>query len=350
VLWVKDLDGRRFTWAGSWNQPALTCSEPAGSAFLGRFRDGDWVIEIDDRSTSPEWLDEVAGAWLGVPLAHTGRVIGFIVLARPRAPFKLDRETFDLLRIVARQAAVHLVEEQNARALAESQDLQEFAKRFAFVAHDLKNLASPLQLMLQNAVSHRHDPEFQEDVLATVQAALTRLDNLLRKLRSREARVASELNELIVPTDLLREQVEAIRRVHGPGAVQLECDGGRAVVAMEAGAFRSVLTHLCENAIEASGGQVQVLLRHQPMQVEIEVADRGKGMSPEFIRDKLFHPFGSTKDLGMGIGAYQARELVRAAGGDLVVASRPGTGTRMRISLPCAATQQISRPAERSSP
>ena len=60
-------------------------------------------------------------------------------------------------------------------------------------------------------------------------------------------------------------------------------------------------------------------------------------MTPEFIRDQLFQPFGSTKGDGFGIGAYQARELIRLAGGDLLVASRIDSGTTMSLMLPCVA-------------
>jgi signal transduction histidine kinase len=57
-------------------------------------------------------------------------------------------------------------------------------------------------------------------------------------------------------------------------------------------------------------------------------------MDPAFIRDELFLPFRSTKSGGYGIGAFQTRELIRAAGGDLEVISEKGAGTTMRIVLP----------------
>jgi signal transduction histidine kinase len=66
----------------------------------------------------------------------------------------------------------------------------------------------------------------------------------------------------------------------------------------------------------------------------IDIADHGPGMTPEFIRDHLFRPFRSTKTKGSGIGAWQARELLRAAGGDLLVLSEAGSGTTMRVLLP----------------
>jgi len=66
----------------------------------------------------------------------------------------------------------------------------------------------------------------------------------------------------------------------------------------------------------------------------IEVEDEGPGMDENFIRDQLFRPFRSTKSRGYGIGAFQARETIREAGGDLQVISIVGRGTTMRILLP----------------
>lgn len=75
-------------------------------------------------------------------------------------------------------------------------------------------------------------------------------------------------------------------------------------------------------------------VRHEARQVVIEVIDRGAGMTAEFLRDALFAPFRTSKSGGSGIGAYQARQMARAAGGDVVASSAPGQGTTMRVSLP----------------
>ena len=61
---------------------------------------------------------------------------------------------------------------------------------------------------------------------------------------------------------------------------------------------------------------------------------RGVGMDEAFIRNELFVPFRSTKSGGYGIGAFQTRELIRMAGGDLEVISEKDFGTTMRILLP----------------
>jgi putative PEP-CTERM system histidine kinase len=271
-------------------------------------------------------------------------LIGFVVLVQPRATVELDRETFDLLRIVARQAATHLAEQRYAQALSEAQDLRDYGKRFAFVVHDMKNVAGQLKMVVQNARSHEDDPEFHRDVLATVRSAFNRMNELLEKLRPGQL---PRNDGLVLPIEIINEEVFALRLSRGADIdVENENDGRTAAVAMDRAALRSVIRHLCENAIEACDGKVQVRVRQGPLRVQIEVADQGDGMTAEFIRDNLFQPFGSTKDNGFGIGAYQARELVRAVGGDLLVVSRPGCGTMMRILLPCVTPRSdISYPA-----
>ena len=108
-------------------------------------------------------------------------------------------------------------------------------------------------------------------------------------------------------------------------------------------ALEQVLLHLVQNAIEASAGDSPVFVRVGKADThgEIEVLDSGHGMSPEFVRTRLFKPFDSTKSGGFGIGAYEARELVRAMGGRLEVESREAFGTRFIIRLPLSETAAV---------
>jgi signal transduction histidine kinase len=101
--------------------------------------------------------------------------------------------------------------------------------------------------------------------------------------------------------------------------------------------LEAALGHLVQNALEAVRGIGRVVLRagHSDTdRVIIEVADDGPGMSADFVRDELFRPLATTKRTGHGIGAFQARELVRDMGGRLDVESAPGAGTTMRLSFP----------------
>ena len=107
-------------------------------------------------------------------------------------------------------------------------------------------------------------------------------------------------------------------------------------VAIGPDSFDAVVTHLLDNAAEASAPDQPVLarVRRAGMRVLVDIVDRGSGMTAEFVRDELFRPLRTTKAGGNGIGAWQARELLRQAGGDLEVLTQPGHGTTMRLVLP----------------
>jgi putative PEP-CTERM system histidine kinase len=332
VLWVRDVGDAVFQWGGSWNHQAVPMTQAADDDFVAEFNGGKWVIQLDRAAARPHWLAGVPRGWLAVPLTQREEVIGFVVLTKPRAPFKLDRETFDLLRIVARQSAIHIAEQRNAQALADERQLGDYGKRFAFAVHDMKNVVGQLGLILQNAAAHQNDPEFQRDVIITVKAAFDRMQKLIARLR---APLSSAVGRAILPAAIIREEVAAMSRLRD-ARIDVKDDARNTAIAMDEAAFRSVITHLCENAIDAAHARVALHLYQGRSGIQIDIADDGPGMDAEFVRDKLFRPLGSEKHDGFGIGAYQARELLRAAGGDLLVMSRPSGGTTMRIMLPAA--------------
>jgi signal transduction histidine kinase len=143
----------------------------------------------------------------------------------------------------------------------------------------------------------------------------------------------------------LRDIVETAR--HGD-TVEINGLSGQQAggVAIDAESFDAVAAHLLNNAIEASppGAPVRIEVRPEGLSMVIDIVDEGPGMSPEFIRDELFRPFASTKGGGHGIGVYQARELLREAGGDLLVLSRVGSGTTMRLLLPVVRVAAVDAP------
>jgi signal transduction histidine kinase len=169
-----------------------------------------------------------------------------------------------------------------------------------------------------------------------VRASVGKITRLLSRLQAdRQERD----HALITPTERLRDLIDVSRttsrrdiRFHDTTATGAAAAGA----AIDPDQFDAVVTHLLNNAIEASdpATAVQVDLRVEAHGVVIDIIDQGPGMPPEFVRDELFRPLRTTKGSGHGIGAYQARELLRDAGGDLIVISKPGVGTTMRLILP----------------
>jgi putative PEP-CTERM system histidine kinase len=331
VLW--SFTGSGYAPSGAWRQSApVQARIAAGDPFIAGFRDGRWIQEHAPGGAA--WPFASAAAWLAVPLSRGSETIGFVCLDRPDHKVTLDRESFDLLRAAGRQAASYLTEEQSTKALLDAELLHNYNKQFAFVIHDIKNLSSQLGLIVTNARQHIDDPEFRRDMLRTVENAVARMNHLLSQLKAEPAPKAPSLRAL-------REVVaEVVARFDcGSCRVEAQLDAEDGEVEIDAERLGSALTHLVQNAIDASpsGAPVTIRSRRLGRELVIEVADRGEGMDPHFVREELFLPFRSTKSGGYGIGAFQTRELIRMSGGELDVISEKGKGTTMRVILPLAA-------------
>jgi putative PEP-CTERM system histidine kinase len=325
-----------------WQLPAPREAKlPPDDAFVAGFRDGGWIQERSAAATNAAWSFASQNAWLAVPLSYRREVVGFVILDGPNHPTALDWEAFDLLRAAGRQAASYLAEERSIKALRDSELLNEYSKRFAFVVHDIKNLASQLSLVVSNAKRYIDDPDFQQDMLQTVEDAVTRMNHLLSQLK---AEATPRTPRLANAGEIVNSVAAAL--AHGPVTVETRSNAEDCIVAIDPERLRSALTHLTQNAVEASrpGDPVVISTSRHTAHLVIDIVDRGQGMDDTFIRDELFLPFRSTKLGGFGIGAFQTRELIRMAGGDLEVISQPGAGTTMRILLPLVPEREPAAP------
>jgi putative PEP-CTERM system histidine kinase len=293
---------------------------------------GGWAPAPDKALEVPRWLLEETAAWVGIPLLHHQRLVGFVVLAAPEYRRQLDWEDFDLLRTAGNQAASSLAEALSQEALSHAQRFEEFNRRFAFILHDIKNLVSQLSLLARNAERHADNPEFRADMVATLQGSVGKMNELLARLAphssSRVQRVEAQPLRPILTA--------AIATKRRDREVQLLGDAGIPVL-VDSSALEQAVGHLLQNALDASSGEpVSVRVGTDGGSVSISISDKGVGMDGDFIRNRLFQPFASTKPGGFGIGAFEARSLINAMGGRLAVDSRPGQGTTFTILLPAS--------------
>ncbi|MDN3645560.1 PEP-CTERM system histidine kinase PrsK [Pontixanthobacter aestiaquae] len=319
-------------------------SDPLPAELIKLFEEKNFILDVDDvrkgidqhgeAGLLPDWIRDEINAWAVVPLRHFDRITGVVVLTRPADPRRLDWEDFDLLKVVGQQLASYLAEQSGQEALMESARFDEFNRRIAFVMHDIKNLASQLSLLARNAERHAENPDFRADMLVTLRNSADKLNALLARL-GRYGATNSENCEDIDLCTVARRVVSQYEGVHAVSLVRSE----PAKVRADLEGLEQALVHLVQNAIDASdpGSPVYLDVSADGVRARIEVVDSGVGMSPEFIRTSLFKPFVSSKNGGFGIGAFEAREIVRAMGGRLQVDSREGLGTRFIVSFPLAA-------------
>lgn len=346
LLWLRGETG--FKLIESWNTTAPTGSaeDPLGQA-TSFFERQQWVIDIEEFRQNPglypglelsEALLKCQDAWLLIPLLLGDSVIGAVMLTKPAVPQPMNWEDRDLLKVAGRQAASELAQYKYNQELVKARQFEAFNRLSAYVVHDLKNILAQQSLIVSNAEQHKHNPEFVEDVVGTVENSVNRMKRLMDQMRSGMRAVHTgniEINELL-------QSVVERHSTREPRPL-LAATEQRITSPADPEQLATVFGHIIQNAQEAcaENGTVEVVLEpRDDGTAVISIRDNGVGMDEAFIRERLFQPFETTKGLtGMGVGAFESREYIRSLGGDIEVTSAPGVGSLFRITLPCQQTE-----------
>jgi len=209
------------------------------------------------------------------------------------------------------------------------------------LVHDVKNMSFRMRLLLANLDEHWDDPEFRATVRSLLASTVERLEEIAGRFVAHEdavlIKVALQLNDLVA---------EIARRPTRRGGR----DAARPSLSLALGETPRIwgdpyyvgdaIASLVENAFEAAAPAGKVLVRtyaaggqRRPRAV-VEVIDNGAGMTTEFLRDRLFRPFETTKSGGVGLGMATAQQIVRFHRGTMRVLSESGGGTIVRLSFP----------------
>jgi signal transduction histidine kinase len=166
-----------------------------------------------------------------------------------------------------------------------------------------------------------------------LRSSVGKMNDLLTRL-SPKAQAHSQRAQPQPLRSILADAIAAKRRDH-----EVKLLGDTTLWAVVDGVgLEQAVGHLIQNAVEASSPNAPITVRVDAKgdEVRITVADHGTGMDGDFVRNRLFQPFASTKPDGFGIGSFEARSLIVAMGGRLVVDSTPGEGSEFSIFLPAA--------------
>lgn len=338
-LWFRRENGS-YCPIASWNIPLKNEKVEAGSKFCQFLEEKAWVIDLREYDfepkkyvalTLPAWLTAIPNSRLIVPLILHRELQGFVILVEPRSVINLNWEVRDLLRVAGTQAASYLAQDEAANALSIARQFESFSRMSTFVVHDIKNLIFQLSLLLSNAEKHKNNPEFQKDMIETVNLSVNKMKRLLEKLSSENQ---SEKPDTLCLDHLLQQIIE--RKSFNEPRPLLEITDPGLIVKADHSRLERVVGHLVQNAIEATpkNGQVWVRLVRKDHLAVIEIKDTGHGMNEQFIQKKLFKPFESTKTAGMGIGVFESKEYIDELGGQLAVHSQESVGTTFTILLP----------------
>lgn len=301
-----------------------------------------WVFNRDDRdcdvilAAHPTMFGE-DGTHFVVPLFFADRLEGLLALGAPiNTGESITYEDYDLMKALAAQAASVLHGQRLLKQLASSHEMAAIGKVSAFVMHDLKNAVSNLALVVDNAREYMNDPEFQQDMLETLDNSVARMRGLIDRLKNFTPTAVPELERCD-----LKQLAAAVAADFPAGSVSL---AGEPVAALaDRGDITRVVVNLVLNALDATGGAGPVRLRvgERDGLAAISCSDDGEGMAANFIRERLFRPFETTKAKGFGIGLYQCQQIIATHGGRIEVQSEPGQGSEFTVWLPKGQEDEI---------
>jgi len=221
---------------------------------------------------------------------------------------------------------------------SEQKQFESFARLSAVLTHDLKNAILSLSLLVTN-MERKFDREgFREDAMRTLSNSVSNLQNLVAKLsdplaQTKKVRQLEDLSAIV--ERVLARTAEQAGSHYKITTTLLP----RLSATVDPKAIERVIENLVINALEAmpQGGALRIATRVENEAAIIAVADTGKGMSEEFLRERLFHPFATTKKKGIGLGLYSCRDIIEQHNGRIEVTSKTDSGTEFRIVLPLAA-------------
>lgn len=324
--------------------------EPTESPLPRFLRENEFVINVDEYYATPEvysrlgslilpgWFNQIH-PWLVIPLIHIDNLLGFIVIDHSEEHKKhFNWEDSDLLKTAARQVASYIAEQQTSIQLAEAKQFEAFNKISTYVVHDIKNLVAQLSLIVSNADRHKNNPLFMDDVIETLKNTVYKMNKMLDVVSNKAQDVEHMSSNIDIPS-MLDELIRMKEKTQLKPVPTLGCESQSIHVRADKSQLMSIFGHLIQNAQDATdaSGEVKVLQSlSESGDVIIKFIDSGCGMDEKFIRDSLFRPFKSTKGKGMGIGAYETREIIHALGGGITVTSAVGEGTTFTVTLPCS--------------
>lgn len=341
VLWLKDAHEPRLVPVAGWNRSVEGLAAEEAADVVRFFEESGWIVSLPEYRQHPkrypaQGLDfssfSVEGNGIIVPLLHDTDLIGLACLESADRAERLTYEDLDLLKTAGKQVASYLSQEQATEELAQNRQFEAFNRLTAYLMHDLKNVIAQHSLVVENAQKHADNPAFIADAIETIRGGVVRMRRVIDQLRQSTVRSGSERVEL--GAAVMKAVSLCEDRSPQPRA---ELPSERMWVRGDSEQLQMAIYHAIRNAQDATAedGSVRVTVESENDAFRTRIVDTGTGMDAEFVRERLFRPFDSTKgSKGMGIGAHQIRSAIEAMGGRVRVDSTPGQGTCFSIDLP----------------
>ena len=245
----------------------------------------------------------------------------------------------DLDHLTARIEEVVRQLQQREREVLRAEQLAAVGQLAAGVGHEVRNPLTSIKMLVQAGLEDGGKPGLTLEDLRIIESEIRRVERSLQTFLDfarppkPERRPVDLLPVVATVLGLVRGRAEKQRVV-----TQVVAPPGGVTLTVDPGQIQQVLINLVLNALDAmpTGGVLSMMIRHASDRVEIEVADTGPGVPKEMI-PRLFQPFASSKETGLGLGLVISRRIVEDHKGVIEAINRPGGGASVLISLPIRA-------------
>ncbi len=273
-----------------------------------------------------------------VPLFIGDQLVGMVGLGPEFTGGRYGQDDFDLLTAICTQTASMLLAVRMAEKLAHTRELQAWNALSAFVLHDVKNAATMLSLIRENAHEHIQNPEFQQDMLESVDDALKRMNKVQKSLSLLKSEIDPvwQIVEVTQFTDRCAINME--KRLE---KIKIKCVFEENIfVRTDSDLLSKVLENLLLNAFEAGGDRVVIKISSEKGQAVFYITDNGVGIEQKLLPVALFEPFATSKPKGTGIGLWQTKQIIVNLNGEINAKNIAGKGAVFEIRLPQTESEQ----------
>lgn len=276
--------------------------------------------------------------FLCLPLVAAGEIVGEIVLDNAIIHSPIKRRDVELASICGLIAGSYIYASILHQKLVEMEQFAAMGEMAMHITHQLRNPLVTIGGFTDQILRGPADPERTKRNLEIIREEVRRLEEIIFELGhflkvEIETPVPIRISRII--KSILRSP-EIQRKSHGR-VIKIELGRNNPPILCDQTYVREAVRNIIDNALDATpqGGKVTIrAYREDKKWLCISVQDSGKGMSEELLK-KIFVPFFTTKEKGMGLGLIFVKRVMNACGGKIEVESREDRGTLFRLFFKC---------------
>lgn len=274
-----------------------------------------------------------------VPVFNDKKLVLLLILGEKMSGDMFTNDDINLLGIISNQLAVSIKNAQLYKDKVHSERLASIGMMAATFAHEIRNPLTSLKTFAQLMPEKYNDEEFRNYFSKIVEGEIEKIDGLISDLLDFSTEKKSSRSNNFDLVSLVDETVDYMKGKldFEKKNISIEKNYGSSVIEMSGDAtnLKQAFINIISNGCQAMKGEglLKVHINPDSEHVDVAITDTGDGIHPDDI-SKIFDPFVTTKQMGIGLGLAISKRIVEDHKGSIKVKSQLSKGTTFTISLP----------------